>query len=144
MSLCLIDGECLYARLVLSNVIRPLLFRLPSRIAREVTLQTMGTLSKLPWGSFIIRTLGHMEYDPILERNPWGFVMKSPVGLSGNVDARGTAHKAMAQFGFGFIEIGPITTQRIICDQPIVMDLQKEAIFYPNSLENQGIDLYIK
>jgi len=49
--------------------------------------------------------------------------------LSGSVDPKGTAHKAMAQFGFGFMEIGPVTVEPIIPQEPIQLD-EKEKRSY--------------
>ncbi|WP_282937412.1 hypothetical protein [Paenibacillus sp. RC67] len=113
------------------TLFRPVLFRLPSRIARDFTLKAMGTLSRLPGGSLVIRTLGHMESSPILESHLAGIRLLYPVGLSGSLDPDGTAHGAIAQFGIGFIEIGPVTMQPTASDQSIQRDDEQEAIFYP-------------
>ena len=43
------------------TLFRPVLFRLPARLSRALTLKSIGLLSRLPSGSFVIRTLGHME-----------------------------------------------------------------------------------
>ncbi len=48
-------------------IFRPLLFRLPGRIARNLTLHAIGGLSRVPGGTFVIKTMGHMELSPILE-----------------------------------------------------------------------------
>lgn len=122
------------------TLFRPLLFTLPSRLARDITLQAMGTLSKMPWGSLVIRTLGHMESSPILETNRWGIKLKYPVGLSGGLDIQGKAQKALAQFGFGFIEVGPITTEPIADDRLITREVDNEAIVYPDIYLNEGLD----
>jgi dihydroorotate dehydrogenase len=122
------------------TMFRPLLFTLPARLARDITLQAMGTLSKIPWGSLVIRTLGHMESYSILETTRWGIKFKYPVGLSGNLDIHGKAQTALAQFGFGFFEVGPITLDPIITHQAILRDIAEEAIHYPNAYINDGAD----
>ncbi|MBH5319986.1 hypothetical protein I6N90_19480 [Paenibacillus sp. GSMTC-2017] len=121
------------------TLFRPILFRLPSRISRSITLQAMGRISKIPGGSFVIRTLGHMEQSPLLERKLGGLSLTSPIGLSGGVDLEGTAHRALAQFGFGFIEIGPVTTEAIRNHDPIDNNVKDERINYPSYFENEGL-----
>ncbi|CAM4308609.1 dihydroorotate dehydrogenase [Paenibacillus endophyticus] len=122
------------------TLFRPLLFKLPARLSRGLTLQAIGTLSKLPGGSFVVRTFGHMEPSPLLERELSGIAIDTPIGLSGGVDPEGIAHLAFAQFGIGFIEHGPVTYQRIHSNEPIVKDDRKEWIQYPHYYENVGVD----
>lgn len=95
------------------TLFQPLLHRLPSTLARDLTLHAIGLLSKLPSGTLVIKTLGHMESSRLLKRQYYGLKMKYPVGLSGRVDPHGVAQKAIAQFGFGFIEIGPVTVESV-------------------------------
>lgn len=122
------------------TLFRPVLFRLPSLTARDFTLGAMGGLSRLPGGTLIIRTLGHMEASPILERDYFNLPLKYPVGLSGGLDPHGTAHKALAQFGFGYIEIGPITIEPIHHNQPIRLHQESEEIIYDNAWTNDGLE----
>lgn len=122
------------------TVFRPILFRLPARIARDFTLHAMGSLSRLPGGRLVIRTLGHMESSPILESRLAGIRVPYPVGLSGALDPMGTAHGAIAQFGIGFIEIGPVTVQPVTSKEPIQRDVEREAILYPILDLNAGLE----
>jgi len=121
------------------TIFRPLLSRLPSRVSRSFTLGAMGMISRLPGGSFVIRTLGHMELSPILKRQAAGLTLLSPIGVSGGVDPSGVAHKALAQFGPGFMELGPVTVDAIRSDDPIRNDLRGEMIYYPDYFENDGL-----
>ncbi|MCQ6562928.1 hypothetical protein [Paenibacillus mendelii] len=121
------------------TLFRPLLFKLPARIARSATLHAMGGLSRIPGGSLVIRTLGHMEVSPLLEQKRLGLDLKYPIGLGGGVDPHGTAQRALAQFGFGFTEIGPVTMEPVRSDQPIVLDRAQEAIVYPDAPVNDGL-----
>ncbi|UVI27993.1 hypothetical protein [Paenibacillus spongiae] len=121
------------------TLFRPLLFRLPARLARTLTLHAMGGLSRIPGGSLVIRTLGHMEVSPLLEQKRLGLDLKYPIGLGGGVDPHGTAQRALAQFGFGFTEIGPITMEPIRSDQPVELDITEEAIRYPSAPVNDGL-----
>jgi dihydroorotate dehydrogenase len=121
-------------------IFRPLLFRLPAKIARDFTLGAMGSLSRIPGGTFVIKTMGHIELSPVLEGELAGVPTQCPVGLSGALDPHGKAHKALAQFGIGFIEIGPVTVREVRCDAPILRDAAQEAIVYPDGYENDGAD----
>lgn len=116
------------------TLFRPLLFRMPARAARKSTLSLFGTVGRMPWGSFVIKTLGHQEPSPLLETG-WS---KTPVGLAGTVDPSGIARRGLAQLGFGFFEIGPVTVEPIRTDSPIIVDADKERIYYLEPLENDG------
>jgi dihydroorotate dehydrogenase len=85
------------------TLFRPILFRLPAHLARGLTLKSFGLLGKLPGGSFVIRTMGHMEKSPLLESQIGKVKIKYPVGLSGGVDIHGSAQAALSQIGFGFL-----------------------------------------
>lgn len=90
------------------TVFRPLLFRLPPRTARDLTLGFMGRLARLPWGASVIDFLGHMAPDPRLAHTLLGIMFPSPVGLGADLDTRAAALPALARFGVGFVEIGPV------------------------------------
>ncbi|GMK37841.1 hypothetical protein PCCS19_08950 [Paenibacillus sp. CCS19] len=122
------------------TLFRPILFRLPARIARGFTLQAMGRLSRIPGGTFVIKTLGHVEPSPLLRSTFQGVDLPTPVGLSGAVDADGTAVKAISQFGFGFVEMGPVTLRPVANDSPIHISPANESIIYPCEYENPGAE----
>ncbi|OXM85090.1 hypothetical protein [Paenibacillus rigui] len=122
------------------TIFRPLLFQLPSVLARDFTLKAMGGLSRLPGGSLLIKTLGHSESFPILASELAGIRLRYPVGLSGTLDPTGAAHRAMAQFGFGFIEIGPVTVNEVKAAGPILREAEQELIVYPDAQANAGLD----
>ncbi|MFC5403506.1 hypothetical protein [Cohnella soli] len=121
------------------TIFRPLLFRLPSRVARNVTLKAMRRVSRLPGGTLLIKTLGHMEPSPLLETSIANVPAATPVGLSGSVDPNGIAHRALAQFGFGFMEIGPVTIKPVGGGKPIHNDTKGELLSYPDEYENEGL-----
>jgi len=126
------------------SLFRPLLFRLPARAARALTIGAMGALSRLPGGSFVIRTMGHVELVPQLAGELAGIAVPTPIGLSGGLDPHGTAHKALAQFGFGFVELGPITVEPVVSRAPIVRDATAEALVYPSACANDGVAAFVR
>lgn len=48
---------------------KPLLFCMKSETSRDLTLHTMNTLAKLPFGDKIIQFFGHMQPSKELEQN---------------------------------------------------------------------------
>jgi dihydroorotate dehydrogenase len=92
---------------------RPLLFRLPFPLARNLCLDFMGRLARLPLGGSVIDFLGHMGPDPRLQTHFGGLVLSSPVVLGPFLDTRLTAPEALARFGLGAIEVGPVARESI-------------------------------
>jgi hypothetical protein len=90
------------------TIFRPVLFRLPARAARDLTLGAMGTLARMPWGSLVIEFLGHMRPDERLSRSLLGIQFPTPVGLACDLDNNAIALPALARLGVGFIEVGPL------------------------------------
>ncbi len=121
------------------TLFKPVLSRLPSRIARGFTLGAMGRISRIPGGTFLIKTLGHMEPSPLLQDRIASLPVQTPLGLSGSVDPAGIAHRALSQFGFGFIEIGPVTVRPVVSEEPIVNERTSGTIMYPQEYENPGL-----
>jgi len=121
------------------TLFKPVLSRLPSRAARAFTLGAMGRISRIPGGTFLIKTLGHMEPSPLLQDRIATLPIQTPLGLSGSADPSGTAHRALSQFGFGFIEVGPVTVRPIDSSGPILNERKTGTIVYPHEYENPGL-----
>src|SRR5687767_13562499 len=90
------------------TVFRPILFRLPFSLARALCLGFMGGLARLPLGSAVIDFLGHMRPDPRLSTSLAGLDLASPLVLGPWLDPKLSATTALARFGFGLVEIGPV------------------------------------
>jgi dihydroorotate dehydrogenase len=114
------------------TVSRPLLFRLRAARARDVALGFMGALARLPLGPAIIDLLGHMHPDPRLRCTRLGITFPGALGLGPGVDGRAVALPALARFGFGFLEVGPVTIQ----GPPEALEVQRrgdqQALWYPS------------
>ena len=91
------------------TVFRPLLFLLPSRTGRSLSLRTIGKLGELPLGGHVIDFMGHMR--PPVESGGQidGIAYRSPIGLGYEIDPYLQALQAFSHFGFGFIEVGPVS-----------------------------------
>ena len=94
------------------TVSKPILFSLPASRARDLALGFMGTLSRLPLGPNLIDFLGHMRADTRLRRSFLDTTFPTSVGIGPWLDTHAVAVRALARFGVGFIEIGPVTLER--------------------------------
>ncbi len=90
------------------TLFQPLLLRLPVAVARSIALGGIGTLAKLPGGGRVIDFMGHMAPDAALGFEKGGLRFPSRVGLGHLIDPTGSALAALARFGFGCIEVGPL------------------------------------
>tara|TARA_R110001583_G_scaffold144481_1_gene296439 strand:- start:4575 stop:5609 length:1035 start_codon:yes stop_codon:yes gene_type:complete len=90
------------------SIIRPILFWFDPEQVHHFTFSVIKILNKIPFVSSIIRNLYVVE-DPRLERDVFGLKFKNPVGLAAGFDKNAVLYNELANFGFGFIEIGTMT-----------------------------------
>ena len=95
------------------TLFRPALFRMPAATAREITLRAFGAIGRCPGGSWLIKTMGHMEYSPRLALKLGPLHVSYPVGCGAGLDMDGVAYRSLSQIGFGLIELGPVTVHPI-------------------------------
>lgn len=119
------------------TVSRPILFRLPAPAARDFALGFMGRLARLPLGSRVIDFLGHMRADQRLGRSFLGIDFPTSVGLGPWLDTRARALPALARFGFGFLELGPVTLEGSRASRTVKRLDARQALWFdtpPDSL----------
>jgi dihydroorotate dehydrogenase len=122
------------------TVFQPLLFRLPTTMARTLALGTMGALARLPLGTVVIDFFGHMAPDPKLACKFGSLRFSSPVGLGTGIDPTALATAAFSRFGLGFFEIGPITERPHPASTPAVVDARGETLTICATDENAGVE----
>ncbi|MEZ6147188.1 MAG: hypothetical protein R3B91_17560 [Planctomycetaceae bacterium] len=113
------------------TVFQPVLFQLPFETARRLALGSLGRLASLPGGTTVIDLMGHMAPDDRLATDIAGDSLRSPLVLGCRVDPNQTASRAFSRFGFGLIEVGPVTiTDR---SEPVRMwiDPRKQELHLP-------------
>ena len=88
--------------------IRPFLFLFDPEKIHYVTFSLIRFLCKVPLMAFVFRWLYKIE-DKRLERTLFGITFKNPVGLAAGFDKNAVLFNELANFGFGFIEIGTVT-----------------------------------
>lgn len=88
--------------------IRPILFFFDPEKIHHFIFSLIKYGSKVPGKQWAIRCLYHIN-DKRLERNLFGLTFKNPVGLAAGFDKNAVLYNELANFGFGFIEIGTVT-----------------------------------
>ena len=90
------------------SIIRSILFKFDPEAVHYFTFDVIKLLSKIPGIPFLIRYFFQVNH-PVLERELFGLRFKNPVGLAAGFDKNAVLYNELANFGFGFIEIGTIT-----------------------------------
>ncbi|WP_299128457.1 quinone-dependent dihydroorotate dehydrogenase [uncultured Winogradskyella sp.] len=90
------------------TIIRPILFSFDPEKVHHFTFSLIRNISKIPGFKSLFRKLYLVE-DPRLERKLFGLKFKNPVGLAAGFDKNAVLYNELANFGFGFIEIGTVT-----------------------------------
>jgi dihydroorotate dehydrogenase len=90
------------------SIIRPILFKFDPEAVHYFTFDIIKLVSKIPGVSFLIRLFFQVNH-PALERKLFGLTFKNPVGLAAGFDKNAVLYNELANFGFGFIEIGTVT-----------------------------------
>jgi len=90
------------------SIIRPILFKFDPEVVHYFTFDVIKLLSKIPFVPFLIKQLFQFNH-PALERELFGLHFKNPVGLAAGFDKNAVLYNELANFGFGFIEIGTVT-----------------------------------
>ena len=89
-------------------IIRPILFLFDPEKVHYFTFSVIKFLHKIPFVPGIIRSMFQVN-DKRLERTLFGITFKNPVGLAAGFDKNAVIYNELANFGFGFIEIGTVT-----------------------------------
>ena len=90
------------------HILKPILFRFNPETAHNMIMSTLTVLRHIPFARAIMRSIYKKE-TPSLEREVFGITFPNPVGLAGGLDKNGEHYNDMANFGFGFVEIGSLT-----------------------------------
>ncbi|MBA6154939.1 quinone-dependent dihydroorotate dehydrogenase [Tenacibaculum sp. S7007] len=89
-------------------IIRPIFFLFDPEKIHHFTFSLVKFLSKIPFVPSIFRGMYQVN-DKKLERNLLGLTFKNPVGLAAGFDKNAVLYNELANFGFGFVEIGTVT-----------------------------------
>ncbi|AUP78083.1 quinone-dependent dihydroorotate dehydrogenase [Flavivirga eckloniae] len=89
-------------------LLRPLFFLFDPEKIHHFTFSLIKVTSKIPGFAALFRSL-YVVKGAKLKRNLFGLTFKNPVGLAAGFDKNAVLYNELANFGFGFIEIGTVT-----------------------------------
>ena len=89
-------------------LIRPILFLFDPEKVHYFTFSLIRILCKIPYVASLFRSLYQVK-NKKLERKLFGLTFINPVGLAAGFDKNAVLYNELANFGFGFIEIGTVT-----------------------------------
>ena len=121
------------------QIIRPYLFCFKPETAHRLYLSLVRISGHFPL-RYLVR-LTHGYDDPSLNRQLFGLDFRNPVGLAGGFDSNGDRINEMSNFGFGFLEIGSLSTEPQDSGQrPRILRFKKEkALINRLEAKNKGI-----
>jgi dihydroorotate dehydrogenase len=90
------------------QIIRSFLFKFDPEAVHYFTFGVLRLIFKIPFSSRIARAFFQINH-PKLKRELFGLKFKNPVGLAAGFDKNAVLYNELANFGFGFIEIGTVT-----------------------------------
>jgi dihydroorotate dehydrogenase len=92
------------------SLIKPLFFAFDPEKVHHFVFAMIKWSSKIPGVSFCIRK-GFLRRDKRWEKDILGLKFSNPIGLAAGFDKNAELYNELADFGFGFIEIGTVTPQ---------------------------------
>lgn len=127
------------------QLIKPLLFQFDPENIHHFVTSSLKVANKV-WGAKSIQKgLFHINH-PALEREVFGLKFKNPVGLGAGFDKNAEMISELANFGFGFIEIGTVTPlPQPGNDKPRMFRLPKDqGLINRMGFNNQGVDVVVQ
>jgi dihydroorotate dehydrogenase len=125
--------------------IKPILFLFQPETIHHIVFKIIKFFSAIPGVSSVIRSMYVVE-DKRLERKLFGLTFPNPVGLAAGFDKDAKLFNELANFGFGFIEIGTLTPKaQPGNEQPRMFRLpEDEALINRMGFNNGGVDAAVQ
>lgn len=117
---------------------RPLLFRLDPETAHHFAIGCLELSSRIPWIWRLIPT----PLDKDISKDLFGLHFPNPIGLAAGFDKNAVALPAWAGLGFGFAEVGTITSlQQDGNPKPRIFRIpESEALINRLGFNNEGAE----
>jgi dihydroorotate dehydrogenase len=94
--------------MIYRSLLRPLLFCLPPETAHELALHSLQLFLRGPFKKIV---QSRKRTFPITQLKRFGLEFANPIGLAAGFDKNGVAADSLSALGFGFIEVGTVTSQ---------------------------------
>jgi dihydroorotate dehydrogenase len=130
---------------VYSGIIRPLFFKLSPEKIHHLAFSIMKVLNNTPIVKQVIRSMFVVK-SPKLQRELFGLKFSNPVGLAAGFDKDAKLFNELADYGFGFIEIGTLTPKGQAGNaKPRLFRLTEDtALINRMGFNNQGVDAAVE
>lgn len=127
------------------HLIRPLLFKFDPEKVHHLTFFLVKLFFNIPFVPFLYRKL-NTSNNKKLETEVLGLKFNNPVGLAAGFDKDATLYNELANFGFGFIEIGTVTPKPQLGNpkKRLFRLLEDNGIINRMGFNNLGIDNAVK
>lgn len=126
------------------SLVRPILFCFDPEKVHHFTFSFIKFISRLPLVPNLIRSMYQVN-DKALERHLFGLTFKNPVGLAAGFDKNAVLYNELANFGFGFIEIGTVTPKAQVGNpkKRLFRLQQEQGIINRMGFNNDGLEAAI-
>jgi len=126
-------------------IIKPIFFSFNPETIHHVIFRWIKILVKIPGVSAINRSIFKIS-DSKLEQELWGLKFPNPVGLAAGFDKDAKLYNELADFGFGFIEIGTLTPEGQPGNaKPRLFRLpEDQALINRMGFNNDGVDAAVE
>lgn len=120
-------------------IIHPLLFWFNMERAHTFVIWLLRIVGAIPGGNALLKSIYRVKH-PSLEREVLGMKFNNPIGLAAGFDRNGDIISPLEAIGFGFVEIGTVTSEPQVGNQrPRVFRLKQDnAIIQRNGNPNAG------
>ncbi|NQX85422.1 MAG: quinone-dependent dihydroorotate dehydrogenase [Flavobacteriaceae bacterium] len=127
------------------SLIRPILFRFDPEKIHYFTFSLVKILSKFPFIPQLIRKKYRVRHAS-LERDLFGLKFRNPIGLAAGFDKNAVLYNELADYGFGFIEIGTVTPRGQVGNPKKRLFRLKadEGIINRMGFNNEGVETAIE
>jgi len=127
------------------SILRPILFKFDPEKVHYFVFSFVKNLCRIPGFSLMLKKMYSVE-DKSLEREVFGLKFKNPVGLAAGFDKNAVLYNELANFGFGFIEIGTVTPkgQEGNPKKRLFRIREDEGIINRMGFNNEGLEPAIK
>jgi len=128
-----------------TGIIRPLFFKLSPEKIHHLAFSMMKIANNTPVVKHMIRSQFSVKSSK-LERELFGLKFSNPVGLAAGFDKDAKLFNELADYGFGFIEIGTLTPKGQSGNpQPRLFRLKEDtALINRMGFNNDGVDAAVE
>jgi dihydroorotate dehydrogenase len=125
------------------QIIRPILFKLPAEKAHHFTFSLVKGLHKIPGVGALNRALYQHKGAKL---KLWNLEFPNRIGLAAGFDKDGKLFDELANYGFGFIELGTVTPRPQPGNpQPRLFRLpEDQALINRMGFNNEGVDALVE